>query len=134
MLPEPDELRRIARTLLALADSLEKQTADNDDQLSFSDRYTPLSEAVEHVEHLVGRGVTEFDAAVRAASKHRLDYTTVLGSLRESDRKRPSRELHAKRMMVAYLTKRGWTNDKIADAIGVHEKHIPRMRRALGPD
>lgn len=90
-----------------------------------------LHDAVDKVAALVSRGMPDLDACLRVAPIAGLDLGELLDAWKLHAKQRAARDLHAKRLLVQFLTEQRWKDADIARVLGVHVKHVPRMRRAL---
>lgn len=128
----------VAALLLKVAQQLQHiaHQMRHDDQApsygSGSFRYA-LALAVDQVAYWVSRGVPDHDAIFRAALGSPVDQPTLQRAWVEHKKLRSAKDLHARRLMVKFLTDQKWKDADIARLLGVHVKHIPRMRRAMKP-
>lgn len=87
--------------------------------------------AVDYVGVLVSRGMPELDALLRAANRHAVDLALLGEAWKLHSRQRAAHDLHARRLLVQFLTEQRWKDADIARLLSVHPKHVPRMRRAM---
>ena len=80
---------------------------------------------------MVSRGMPDLDACLRVAGSAGIDLSQLMDAWQLHAKNRAARELHARRLLVQFLTEQRWKDADIARVLSVHVKHIPRMRRAL---
>lgn len=124
MLPRSsDVLRSIADALdeneTTLADLVKRRQDDR------------LATGLDEIHFHVSRGVSQCEAIIRSARHHNVDPITLGNAWDVAGRLRKSQDLYARRLMAETLVKAGFSDDEIGSILGVHKKHVSRMRKAL---
>lgn len=90
-----------------------------------------ISKAVRHCAYLVASGHPEATVTLIAASRYKLDPWDVSRAWAVSRRRYFARDVHARRIAAVLMQRAGMKNAEAAKVLGVHPKHVRRMRKAL---
>ncbi|MCA1939419.1 MAG: hypothetical protein LDL26_00340 [Caenispirillum bisanense] len=83
------------------------------------------------VRALVAGGTSEPEAVSRATTETGLQWGQIMAAWTNSERRREALDLHARRYMARQLQRAGLDRTEIAELIGCHPNHVPRMVKAL---
>lgn len=121
-------LRQTAEALFSLADEIDAMEPTT---IGRSSPRARIASVVAQIAADVARGLDEGTATALAARNAGVSLSDAAGAWKISQRRRDTAELYARRYMARQLNAQGIDRQTIADLIGCHPNHVPRMIAAL---
>lgn len=124
MLP-PDRLRQIAADLIDIADAIENAARPSNTGRAF------LLEALQDLAAALLGGMPEAEAVLMVSARHGIAASEIREAWSASGKRRRTIERMKTAAVIDAMTDAGYRNADIGLVIGVHEKHVPRLRKSL---